>query len=62
MRGKMNGPGIHLLPVRDRGVIYHPPTRHRGQPLKQGTICGAIAAADYFAEMLLEAEVLEEHE
>lgn len=57
---QLHAPGIHLLPVCDRGVIYRPPQRHFGQPLPD--IHGALKATrEHLTNLLKEAAQLPTH-
>ena len=58
----LHAPGIHLLPVRDRGVVFQPPKQHLGKPLPEHSVKGVIIAAEaYLDAMIKEAQALQTH-
>jgi hypothetical protein len=50
---------VHLLAVRDSGVMYHPPKKHMGVPLAEfGASRMAALAVSYFENVIEEAKRL----
>lgn len=60
LSGKVLTPGVHLLPVRDRGVVYPPPRVYRGKPLSS-IEAALVAAEQYLSALIEEASQLPEH-
>lgn len=56
---KMNGAGMHLLPVKNRGRVYDVPKSHLGVTFTKNTV-GEIArlTENYLANLIIEAEGL----
>lgn len=53
---KILPPGARLLPVRDRGVVYDPPSTHLGQPIEgRNPYMVTKLAVEYLAAMVTEA-------
>lgn len=59
---EMHGAGIHLKPVRNRGVTYLPPKTHLGNAIPNSSIVELVRAVEkYLASLVADAKNLPTH-